>query len=246
MPKSMTLSQSTTRSPLLRLLVPLFLLAIALTCTIPGYLGQPWPWQQVPKISQIAQLNALQKTGLELPGWQLLEQKVVEIGGHKWSAQAIIPSSVPASALPDLSPANSRSAVWLLLRPQTWDKDMPQIDWMDINGMRQWTTDQQQQLEFAAGETQIEAQFLRGWTERRTQAVLQWYARVEGGHPAPSHWFWADQWSQLRHRQRQPWVAVSLQIPIEPLGEIDAVRAEAASLGKLVQLALMADVFERT
>ena len=94
MPKSMTLSQSTTRSPLLRLLVPLFLLAIALTCTIPGYLGQPWPWQQVPKISQIAQLNALQKTGLELPGWQTLEQKVVEIGGHKWSAQAIIPASV--------------------------------------------------------------------------------------------------------------------------------------------------------
>jgi len=235
----MTLSQSTTRAPLLQLLVLLFLLAIALTCTIPGYLGQLWPWQQVPKISQIAQLNALQKTGLELPGWQTLEQKVIEIGGHKWSAQAIF----PASALPANSPANSRSAVWLLLRPQTWDKDMPQIDWVDINGMRQWTTDQQQQIKFTAGTAQIEARFLRGWTERGTQAVLQWYARAEGGHPAPSHWFWADQWSQLRYRQRQPWVAVSLQIPIEPLGEIDAVRAEAASLGKLVQSALMADVF---
>jgi len=239
----MTLSQSTTRSPLPRLLVVLFVLAIALTNALPGYLGQPWPWQQVPKISQIAQLNALQKTGLELPGWRTLEQKVVEIGGHKWSAQAMVPASASSAISQTASPTTSRSAVWLLLRPQTWDKDMPQIDWMDINGVRQWTTDQQQQLTFTTGATQIEARFLRGWTEAGTEAVLQWYARSEGGHPAPSHWFWADQWAQLRYRERQPWVAVSIQIPIQPLGEIDAVRAEALSLGKLVQLALMANVF---
>lgn len=233
--KTMTLSQSATRS-LPRFLVVLFVLAIALTNAIPGYLGQAWPWQQVPKVSQIAQLKALQQDGLKLPGWKTLEQKVVEIGGHKWSAQAILPADAPAD-----------DPVWLLLRPQTWDKDMPQIDWMDINGMRQWTADQQQQLEFTAGtaqvKVQVEARFLRGWTEKNTEAVLQWYARPNGGHPAPSRWFWADQGSQLRHRQRLPWVAVSIQIPIEPLGEIDRARAEITALGKLVQSALMAGVF---
>ena len=237
--KSTALSQA-TRPPLLNALVALFVLTIALTHALPGYLGQPWPWQQIPKISQMAQLKALQKTGLDLPGWQTLEQKVVEIGGHKWSAQ----SMVPAAAGEPSSQASSQRPIWLLLRPQTWDKDMPQIDWMDINGARQWTADQQQQLDFNTGTARVNARFLRGWTERGTDAVLQWYARPGGGHPAPSQWFWADQWAQLRHRQRQPWVAVSLQIPIEPLGEIEAMRAEATSLGKLVQSALTADVFE--
>ncbi len=231
----MTCSQPATRLPLMRLLVVLFVLAIALTSAIPGYLGQPWPWQQIPKLTQTAPLKALQKTGLKLPGWQTLEQKTIEIGGHKWSAQAIVPVGSASEAMPN--------PVWLLLRPQTWDKDMPQIDWVDINGVRQWTADQQQQLSFSAGTAQVEARFLRGWTERATEAVLQWYAQPDSGHPAPSRWFWNDQWRQLRHRQRQAWVAVSLQIPISPLGEIETVRAEATSLGKLVQLALMADVF---
>jgi cyanoexosortase B-associated protein len=232
----MSLSQP-ARLP--RLFVVLFVLAIALTNVIPGYLGQPWPWQQVPKVSQIAQLKALQKTGLKLTGWQMLEQKVIEIGGHKWSAQAMVPVTSNGALDSETSP----DPVWLLLRPQTWDQDMPQIDWVDINGVRQWTTDQQQQISFAAGTAQVEARFLRGWTEKATEAVLQWYARPGGGHPAPSRWFWADQWAQLHQRQRQPWVAVSIQVPIEPLGEIEAVRAEATSLGKLVQSALMTDVF---
>jgi cyanoexosortase B-associated protein len=68
--------------------------------------------------------------------------------------------------------------------------------------------------------------------------VLQWYAWSKGGHPAPSHWFWADQWTQLRDRQRLSWVAVSLQMPIKPLGEIASAQSELEALGKLVQSTL--------
>ena len=84
----------------------------------------------------------------------------------------------------------------------------------------------------------VEARFFRAWTQRRTVAVLQWYAWSGGGNPAPSRWFFADQLAQLR-RNRVPWVAVCLQIPIEPLGDIEASRPLAESLGKVVQTALM-------
>jgi cyanoexosortase B-associated protein len=228
------------RSYLIKLLIVLFVLAIALTSSISSYISGQWPWQEVPRISHLKQLKAIQKNGLSLPGWQTLNQQIVEIGGHKWSAQEIVPVT-----------ATDQTAVWLLLRPQTWARDLPQIDWMDINGMRQWTVDSSKALNFAVASESgssrshsVKARFFRGWTQRRTDAVLQWYAWPNGGHPAPSHWFWADQLQQLHNRRRLSWVAVSIQIPIKPLGEIDTAQAEAETLAKLVQSALMKDVFQ--
>jgi cyanoexosortase B-associated protein len=220
-----------------KLLVVLFILTIALTTAIPSYWGGRWSWQQVPDIKQVGQLKAIQEHGLTLPGWQTLEQKKIELGGHKWSVQAMVPTATAKTA-------TLQDAVWLLLRPQTWSKDMPQIDWMDINGAQQWTEDSRRQIQFdlqsPLGEpVQVTARFLRGWSQKRTNAVLQWYAWSQGGHPAPSHWFWADQWTQLRQRQRLAWVAVSIQMPIQPLGEIEAAQTEIKSLGRLVQSTLM-------
>jgi cyanoexosortase B-associated protein len=228
------------RSYLIKLLIVLFVLAIALTSSISSYISGQWSWQEVPGISHLKQLKAIQKNGLSLPGWQTLNQQTVEIGGHKWSAQEIVPVT-----------ATDQTPVWLLLRPQTWARDLPQIDWTDINGVRQWTVDSSKALNFAVASESgssrshsVKAHFFRGWTQRRTDAVLQWYAWPNGGHPAPSHWFWADQLQQLHNRRRLSWVAVSIQIPIKPLGEIDTAQAEAETLAKLVQSALMKNVFQ--
>lgn len=227
--------------PPLKLLIVLCVLAAALAGAIPGYWAGQWTWQQVPEVSQLKQLKAVQKDGLKLTGWQTLEQKTVEIGGHKWSAQAIVPEAEAKTTAP-------QKAVWLLLRPQTWSKDMPQIDWTDINGVQQWTSDSERRFSFtvqsAARAVQVNTRFFRSWTKNRTDAVLEWYAWVNGGHPAPSRWFWADQLAQLRHRQRLAWVAVSIQIPIKPLGEIDPIQAQAEALAKLVQSTLMRDVLQ--
>jgi cyanoexosortase B-associated protein len=232
----MMTSSISNRLPLVKLLVVLFVLAVALTSTLSGYLGERWVWQQVPELHNVQQLKLVQQKGLALPGWHTLEQNVVEIGGHKWSAQAIVPETEAATA-------TLQQAVWLLLRPQTWAKDLPQIDWVDIKGVQRWDTDSRQQISFTGqsvtGEpVQVKAHLLRGWTSKRTNAVLQWYAWSKGGHPAPSHWFWADQWTQLRDRQRLSWVAVSLQMPIKPLGEIASAQSELEALGKLVQSTL--------
>lgn len=234
------ISSTSTRLPLVKLLFVLFVLAVALTSALPGYLSGRWVWQQVPEIHNVQQLKIVQQKGLALPGWHTLEQNVVEIGGHKWSAQAIVPETEAAATL--------QQAVWLLLRPQTWAKDMPQIDWVDIKGVQRWDTDSRRQISFTGSSStgepvQVKARLLRGWTQKRTNAVLQWYAWSKGGHPAPSHWFWADQWAQLHDRQRLSWVAVSLQMPIKPLGEIESAQSELETLGKLVQFTL-ADTFQ--
>ncbi len=239
------------RSPLYKSLVVLFLLTIAVANTIPNYLSGNY-FNKVPGLSSLQELRTLQKSGLTLPGWQTVDQKRVEIGGHKWSIQAIAPQTPPATNPPIL----------LMLRPQTWHRDLPQVDWMDIRGARGWTEDSDRHIQFSmptqlmptqsastqsvlaqSMPTNIEARFLRGWTQERTYAVLQWYAWRNGGNPAPIGWFWAEQGSQLRDRQHMPWVAVSLLIPIQPLSEIESVQSQAEALGQLIQSTLAADVF---
>jgi cyanoexosortase B-associated protein len=229
------ISQPTQRSPLIPILVVLFILAIALTSAIPNYFSGNWVWRREAKLERVAQLKAIQKAGLALPGWKTLEQDTVELGGHKWSIQAIVPEAQAKTATVD-------DATILMLRPQTWQRDMPQVDWVDINGAQRWTADSLETISLALPDrsTTIRARFLRGWHEKRTYAALQWYAWEKGGSPAPASWFWADQASQLRDRHRSAWVAVSILIPIQPLGDIAPVRPEAEALGQLVQTTLMA------
>jgi cyanoexosortase B-associated protein len=224
------------RSPLYKKLVVLFLLAIAVASAIPQYLSGNWFLSKVPELSHVQQLRTLQKSGLALSGWQTLDQKMIEMGGHKWSIQAIVPQA--GSDMQD-------SDILLMLRPQIWHRDLPQVDWMDIHGARGWIEEDDRHLQFSvpiSASTQITARFLRGWTPEKTYAVLQWYAWRNGGNPAPSQWFWAEQGSQLRDRQHMPWVAVSILIPIQPLSEIETVQSQAKALGQLVQSTLTAQV----
>ena len=236
---------SPPRSPLYKLLVVIFLLAIAAASAVPLYLSGNWTLSKVPELSNVPALQRLQKSGLTLPGWQTTVQKTIEIAGHKWSMQAIAPAA-PSSAAPSSEP---QTAPVLLLRPQTWHRDLPQVDWMDIRGARGWTEDSDRPLSFSVPRSgtasiPVEARFFRGWTDEQTYAVLQWYAWKDGGNAAPSGWFWAEQRSQLRDRQHLSWVGISLLLPIQPLGEIASAQSQIEALGKQVQTALIADVFK--
>ena len=230
-----------------RVAVLCFLLVLIGIAAVPGYLTGKWSWAQLPQVANIKQLRQLPKKGLELPGWKTLEQKTLPIGGHQWSVQAI--------------ERDDSKPVLLFLLPQNDHKAQPQVEWMDLNGFEKWRTDSYKKMQFAVEASvlekqasaskptttpaaEVEARFFRAWTQRETRAVLQWYAWPSGGHPAPSRWFWADQFAQLR-RERVPWVAVCLQIPIEPLGDIEASRPLAESLSKMVQAALMAGPLAR-
>lgn len=225
-----------------RIAVLCFLLILVVVGAVPGYLTGNWLWLQPPRVTNLKQLKTIRQSGLELPGWKTLRQKTATIGGHKWSIQEIEPDNA--------------EPVRLLLLPQSDHKSQPQVEWVDINGFEQWQTDSFSKIHFVVEtsrlekptgaskpttpDAKVEASFFRAWNRQRTMAVLQWYAWFGGGNPAPSRWFWVDQLAQLR-RKRVPWVAVCLQIPIEPLGDIEASRQAAQSLAKMVQSALMAE-----
>jgi cyanoexosortase B-associated protein len=236
-------SGAASRSPLYKLLILVALLAIAASSTIPQYCSGNWFLNRVPELSNVRALRGLH-SGLSLPGWQTLEQKAVEIGGHTWSTQTMI------SAAPTSVATTEAISATLLLRPQTWHRDLPQVDWMDLSGIQGWTEDSDRRLSFsippthAAAPVQVTARFLRGWTSEQTFAVLQWYAWKDGGDASPSQWFWAEQGSQLRDRRHLSWVAVSLLMPIQPLGDIAAVQPQLTALAQSVQSRLTADVFK--
>ncbi|MEM9816236.1 MAG: cyanoexosortase B system-associated protein, partial [Cyanobacteria bacterium P01_D01_bin.6] len=64
-----------------------------------------------------------------------------------------------------------------------------------------------------------------------------------GGHFAPGKWFWADQAQQWQQRQRLPWVAVSILLPIEPVGDIRAHREAIIEVAQAVQQGLISSTF---
>jgi cyanoexosortase B-associated protein len=111
--------------------------------------------------------------------------------------------------------------------------------------MQGWKTDSRRSLHFnvpaaqpGSPEVRVEARFFRGRTQTQTYALVEWYARSDGGHPNASQWFWLDRRAQLQG-QRVPWVAVAILIPIEPLGDIEKVQPLAESLGQKVQAELI-------
>lgn len=230
--KSLSLPKSLRQWRILpRVAVLGFLLVLVTFAAVPGYLTGNWTWKQPPPVTILKQLKELRKTGLELPGWKTLEHKTVRIGGHEWSIQAI-------------GQGNPKPVIVMLL-PQNGPKNQPQVEWVDIGGSQQWQTDSHTTMKFKQASGQhVEANFFRAWNQQQTVAVLQWYAWPGGGHPDITRWFWADQFAQL-HRQRVPWVAVCLQIPMEPLGDLEASRPLAESLGNMIQSALMAGPFAK-
>lgn len=207
-------------------LVFLFVLLVCVGA-IPGYLSGNWLWSDLPQVANLQQIRSLRTTGLSLPGWETAEQAEVNLGSHKWSAQLL---------------EGDRKQAVLLILPQNYYQDQPEVEWMDIQGAERWKSDSYGKLSFTvkAGKSasKVKARWFRAWNQRQTFAVVQWYAWPGGGHFAPGQWFWLDQFAQLRQR-RVPWVAICLKIPIEPLGDLEAAEPLARALAEEVQAALV-------
>ncbi|WP_124972033.1 cyanoexosortase B system-associated protein [Aphanothece sacrum] len=214
-------------------IIILCLLTLAITiAAVPGYLSGKWTWKDQPQVTQIKEIASIRKTSLPLEGWKTLTQKEIVIGGNQWSMQII--------EKPEQDP------VTLLLMPQDYYKNHPQVEWVDIQGLEKWKTDSHTTLKFKTGEkenNEVTAHFFKGWNNQ-TFAVVQWYAWPNGGNFAPAQWFWVDQKAQLK-RQRVPWVGVSVKIPIEPLSELKDVEPLAKSLAQTIQATLDKNIFQR-
>jgi len=218
-------------SNITKIILLLSLVVLMVVGAVPGYLKGHWSWEKPLPVKTISQLIKVRRNGLELPGWQTKNHKEVSISNNKWLYQEV--------------QRDPQTTAILLIHPQQDDNDKPQIQWVDIKGFQHWQTDKEQKIELSVPSTtadgktvKVQARFFRGWNRQQTFAVIQWYSWYSGGSPDPSSWFWVDQIAQWQGH-RIPWIAVSIQIPIEPLGEIEPVLPLAQSLGQTVQSALM-------
>ena len=213
------------------LVLLLFLLIIG---TVPGYFQGKWQWQEPPPVSQLKELKSLRQTGLTIPGWPTVEQKQKTIDKQKWSLQVVKKQEGKTQAI-------------IMLLPQNGPRNQPQVEWTSINGLWDWDIAQYRLAELSikpssgldGKNNKLKARFFRASTDRQTFAVLQWYAWQNGGNPSPFQWFIVDQKAQWQ-RQRAAWVAVSIILPMEPLGQVEKYWHEMGTLGQQVQTALNA------
>ncbi|MBE9066276.1 cyanoexosortase B system-associated protein [Leptolyngbya cf. ectocarpi LEGE 11479] len=212
----------------LKWLVVAVLAAIIAAVAIPQYLSGQWPWQSPPDVPQIRLVRGLKETGLSLEGWSEEFQQKIAIGGDQWSVQQLTPTN---NAAPE--------QMILFLKPQGQSKDQPEVEWIDLKGAQKWQTSNHRRLRMGP----LRVDTFRAWTSSQTFAVAQWYALPHGGHPAPHHWFWQDQLYQWKRGERLPWVAVSVLVPMPPLGDISLFYSDLEQLSQLVQTSLGETVF---
>ncbi|MBD2163946.1 cyanoexosortase B system-associated protein [Calothrix membranacea FACHB-236] len=228
-----SLSKLVKDSQWTQVVVLLLLLLLFAIGSVPGYVKGKWQWQQLAPVIQLKELKQIRNSGLIIPGWQNVEQTQQEVGEHKWSLQLIKKQDSDTQAI-------------LLLLPQNGPMDKPEVEWTEVNGWGRsrwgkWDVAQYRSAQFTVKQpsaTKVEARFFRASTPQATFGVLQWYALPDGGNPSPLNWFLADQLAQWR-KQRVPWVAVSILIPMEPLGQVEKIWPLAESIGETVQAALM-------
>jgi cyanoexosortase B-associated protein len=220
-----------------QIIVLVLLLLLLALGAVPGYITGKWQWKQPLPVTNLKQLKNIHKTGLNLPGWQTIEQSQQQIGEHKWSWQQIKKQGTSTEAI-------------LLLLPQNGPRDQPEAEWTEINSWGKWDVAQYRPSEFTAKigskedantTIKVAANFFRAATPQQTYAVIQWYAMPNAGNPSPLNWFVADQLAQWRHH-RIYWVAVTILLPIEPLGQVETSWNEVQSLGQTVQQALITEV----
>jgi cyanoexosortase B-associated protein len=134
--------------------------------------------------------------------------------------------------------------ITVLLKPQIYYKNQPGLEWSDISSISRWNQGETTELSIPTRSGgKATARFYRAWTQN-TFAVVQWYAWLGGGHYDSSVWYWLDQWAQLK-RQRVPWIAVSLVIPLEPTKELQTLTPFALNLAKEVQSNLEQNVLSQ-
>jgi cyanoexosortase B-associated protein len=215
----------------IRILILVFLTILLSVGAVPGYLAGKWQWQNPPAVKALGELKKIRKEGIQLPGWKTQEQRSVVLGEHPWSIQQIKDDRNPATS----TTASTATEASLFLFTQNGPKDQPQVEWSEINGIQRWKTDSDAEQTFDLKLTDktipVTAKVFRAWTSKRTYGVIEWYAWRDGGHPSPSHWFFADRMAQLQG-QRQPWVAVAILYPMEPLDDLNKYRDRLTDLAK--------------
>jgi cyanoexosortase B-associated protein len=209
-----------------KLLLLVILLALVLCGNLPSYLSGQWRWATPIAVPTLPQLIAIKKSGLVIPGWQVQPNPAAPAATNDrpWHQQ-------------DIVQGNQTATVFLL--PQTGVKHQPQVEWTDMEGLQRWQSDSYQTLTLGldAPPQQFTTRFFRAWTKAKTYAVVQWYAQSNGGSPSPSRWYFADRIAQWQQR-RVPWVAVSIQIPMEPLDDLSKYQGPATAIAKAVQTGL--------
>jgi len=197
--------------------------------TVPGYLAGKWQWQNPPAVKVLGALKQIRKLGIEIPGWRTTEQKSMILGEHPWSIQTIESETKNAT---------TQDTATVFLFTQNGPRDQPQVEWSDLNGVQRWKRDSESQQNFIANQVPVTARLFRAWNSKRTYAVMQWYAWSEGGHPEPSHWFFADRLAQFQGK-RQPWIAVNILLPMEPLDDLNKYRDKITALAQPIESRLL-------
>ncbi len=250
-PNPLLSSKKAPKRSVVQLAVVAVLALFVAVSALPQYVDG-WAWTTPPKMSTATRnaLQAIPNQGLKVPGWVTTQQDKTRLGGETWSVQQL--SAEGAASDGDIPPA------FLLLRAQTYEGDQPEVEWLDIKGSQHWKTDSHQKLTFEvpiqkegveeervnkSQTVRISSDFLRAWSKDQTYAVLQWYAWTSGGSPSPAQWFWADQKIQWTLRQRMPWVAVSIWLPIAPFSDPASQQELAESLAKSTQQTLLQEIF---
>ncbi|MFP4008604.1 MAG: cyanoexosortase B system-associated protein [Spirulinaceae cyanobacterium] len=210
-----------------KLAIATVLLLLVLFAALPNYLQGIGVGTQPIPVTNLQALREVNQDGLEIRGWTTREQEQISVGGNPWSFQAM---------------EQGEQLALLFLRPQKDTKNQPEVDWVDLSNFFNKTRDRSL-VNFTVSNSEVKARLFQAFTERQAFAVMQWYAWETGGSPAPVDWFLADQKAQLRDR-RLPWIAVNVQIPIDPLDDVASVQEEMIDLGKAVQQSLLDNVLQ--
>lgn len=216
------------------------LAALVAIAALPSYFSGQWPGSSDLPVPHIAQLRELLTEPLAVPGWESTFHQEVNIGRNRWTLAEYRRTGT------DGEPADSFG---LLLRPQQAGDQQPEVEWVDLRGAQSWQVDDRHTVRWqvdspADAPVEVTTRYLRGIDERNTFAVMQWYAWPSGGHFAPGKWFWADQAQQWQQKQRLPWTAVSVLLPIDPVGDIRTHTATVTEIAQSVQQGLLSSTFE--
>ncbi|KAB0241002.1 cyanoexosortase B system-associated protein [Microcystis aeruginosa EAWAG127a] len=212
------------------LLLLYLLLFLILGGILPNLISGHWSWVDQPRIGNIQKMRTLQESGINFSNLKTIDQQQGQIGEGAWSIQVVE------------SPDDKKITV--LLRPQLYYKNQPGVEWSDISSISRWNQGETTELSIPTQSGgKVTARFYQAWTQS-TFVVVQWYAWLGGGHYDPSVWYWLDQWAQLK-RQRVPWIAVSLLIPLDPTKELQTLTPFALNLAGEVQSYLEQNVLSQ-
>ena len=217
------------------------LAALVAIAALPSYFSGQWPWSNELPVPHIEELRALLEEPLAVPGWEATFHQEVPIGGDRWTL----------AEYRQMGETNEPEETFgLLLRPQRSSDQQPEVEWVDLRGAQSWQVDHRDTVRWhitldgaSHSPATVTTQYFRGIDARNTFAVMQWYAWPSGGHFAPGKWFWADQAQQWQQRQRLPCVAVSVLLPIEPVGDIRSHTAKVIEIAQAVQQGLSTTTF---